>query len=200
MEFVLTRNNFCNWCWSSSYWDFFNRKAGFNTRLCLSETVSAVSFLETLRYLREAFEIPENGTSAKKVTLGDGKDCRDKICIEVETTSDNAGGQPKRGFSLQHKTFSALNYAQDFGTTVKESLKRTTSTKWATLTKSRIVPCQILSCLCRHSQPCLDLPSVQTVIEFTNWIPKIMVQFSYLRLYFGTDNVSRRLLQRIASH
>ena len=28
-----------------------------------------------------------------------------------------------RGFSLQHKTFSDLNYAQDFGTTMKESLK-----------------------------------------------------------------------------
>ena len=26
MEFVLTRNHFCNWCWSSNYWDFFNRK------------------------------------------------------------------------------------------------------------------------------------------------------------------------------
>ena len=41
----------------------------------------------------------------------------------------------------------------------------------------------------------MSLPSVQTVIEFTNWIPKIMVKFSYLRLYNGTDNVSRRLLQ-----
>ena len=66
----------------------------------------------------EAFEIRENGTPAKKVTLRDAKDCRDKICIEVETTSDNAGGQPKRDFSLQHKTFSALSYAQDFETIV----------------------------------------------------------------------------------
>ena len=140
----------------------------------------------------------ENGTSAKKVALMDAKEDFDKICIEVQTTSDNAGGQPTWGFSLQHKTFSALNYAQDFGTTVKESLKRTTSTKWVTLTKSRIVPCQILWCLCQHSQLCLDLPSVQTVIEFTNWIPKIMVQSCYLRLYFDTDNVSRRLLQWIA--
>ena len=51
-------------------------------------------------------------------------------------------GTKTRGFSLQHKTFSALNYAEDFGTTAKESLKRTTNSKWATLTKSRIVPCQ----------------------------------------------------------
>ena len=50
-------------------------------------------------------------------------------------------GTKTRGFSLQNKTFSALNYAQDFGTTVKESLKRTTNSKWATLTRSRIVPC-----------------------------------------------------------
>ena len=34
----------------------------------------------------------------------------------------------------QHKTFSALNYAQDFGNRVKESLKRTSNLKWATLT------------------------------------------------------------------
>ena len=34
----------------------------------------------------------------------------------------------------QHKTFSALNYAQDFGNRVKEPLKRTTNLKWATLT------------------------------------------------------------------
>ena len=44
----------------------------------------------------------------------------------------------------------------------------------------------------------MSLPLVQTVIEFTNWIPKIIVQFCYLRLYFGIDNVSRRLLQWIA--
>ena len=40
------------------------------------------------------------------------------------------------GFSVQHKKFSALNYAQDFGTTVEQSLKRTTSSKWATHEKS----------------------------------------------------------------
>ena len=68
-----------------------------------------------------------------------------------------------RDFSLQHKTFSALNYAQDFGTTMKESLKRTRNSKWATLTKSRIVPYQILSWLCQQSK--LSLPSVQTVIK-----------------------------------
>ena len=77
--------------------------------------------------------------------MRDAEEDVDKIYIEVKKTSDNAGGKPTCGFSLQHNTFSALNYAQDFGTTVKESLKRTTSSKWATLTKSRIVPCEILS-------------------------------------------------------
>ena len=33
------------------------------------------------------------------------------------------------GFSVQRKTFSALNYAKDFGTTVEQSLKRTTHEK-----------------------------------------------------------------------
>ena len=80
-----------------------------------------------------------------KVTLRDAKEDVDEVCIEVQKTSDNAGGKLTRDFSLQHKKFSALNYAQDFGTTVKESLKRTRNSKWATLTKSRIVPYQILS-------------------------------------------------------
>ena len=71
----------------------------------------------------------EKSTSAKKVALRAAKEDVDKICIEVQKTSDNAGGKPTRGFSLQHKTFSALNYAQDFGTTVKQSLKRNTSSK-----------------------------------------------------------------------
>ena len=75
-----------------------------------------------------------------KVTLRHAKEDVDKVCIEVQKTSDNAGGKPTRDSSLQHKTFSALNYAQDFGTTVKESLKRSRNSKWPTLTKSRIVP------------------------------------------------------------
>ena len=50
-------------------------------------------------------------------------------------TSGNPGGKPTCGFSLQYNTFSALNYIQDFGTTVKESLKRTTSSKRPTLTE-----------------------------------------------------------------
>ena len=90
------------------------------------------------------------------------------------------------GFSVQHKTFSALNYAQDFGTTVEQSLKRTTSSKWATLTKSPIVPCHVMPL---STLSTMSLPSVKTVIKFTNWIPKIMIQFCYLRLYFGIDYV-----------
>ena len=66
----------------------------------------------------------------------DGEEDVDKICIEVKKKkSDNAGGKPTCSFSLQHKTFSALNYAQDSETTIKESLKRTTNSKRATLTK-----------------------------------------------------------------
>ena len=44
----------------------------------------------------------------KKITLRDAKEDVDKIFIEVQKTSDNAGGKPTRGFSLQHKTFSVL--------------------------------------------------------------------------------------------
>ena len=45
-----------------------------------------------------------------KVTLRDAKVDADKVCIEVQKTSDNAGGKRRRDFSLQNnKTFSALN-------------------------------------------------------------------------------------------
>ena len=36
----------------------------------------------------------------KKVTLRDANEDVDKVCIEVQKTSDNAGGKPTRGFSL----------------------------------------------------------------------------------------------------
>ena len=81
---------------------------------------------------------------------------RESGCIKVQKTSDNAGGNPTGGFSLQHKTIRAFNYAQDFGTTAKESLKRTKNSNLATLTKSRIVPCQILLYLCQLSKLCLS--------------------------------------------
>ena len=41
--------------------------------------------------------------SAKKVTLRDANEDVDRIIIEVKKTSDNAGGEPTRGFSL-HST------------------------------------------------------------------------------------------------
>ena len=46
------------------------------------------------------------------------------------------------------------------------------------------------------------LPSfknLKRVCVRNNWIPKIMVQFCYLRLYLGTETISCRLLQRMAS-
>ena len=45
----------------------------------------------------------EKGTSAKKITLRDANEDVDKVCIEGQKTSDNAGGKPTRGFSL-HST------------------------------------------------------------------------------------------------
>ena len=64
------------------------------------------------------------------VTLRGERLVVDKVCIEVQKTSNNAGGKPTRGFSL-HSTQNIqcliLNYAQDFGNRVMESLKRTTN-------------------------------------------------------------------------
>ena len=40
--------------------------------------------------------------------MRDEKKDVDKICVEVQKTSDYAGGKPTRGFSLQHKTFNII--------------------------------------------------------------------------------------------
>ena len=94
---------------------------------------------------------------AKKVTLRDANEDVDKVCIRYKKppTTQVENLHAVSHFT-EHKTFGALNYAQDFGNRVMESLKRTTNSKWATLTKSRIVPCQILSCHCQHFQLCLS--------------------------------------------
>ena len=37
--------------------------------------------------------------------MRDAKEDVDKVCIDVRETSDNAGGKPTSGISLQPKTF-----------------------------------------------------------------------------------------------
>ena len=91
----------------------------------------------------------------------DAKEDVDKVCIEVQKTSDNTGGKPTRCFSLQHKTFSALNYAKDFGSTMKESLKRTTNSKGCTQEKSNCPLTNTFMPLAALST--MSLPSVQSV-------------------------------------
>ena len=44
-----------------------------------------------------------------KVTLRDAKVVSTKSVSSCKKTSDNASGKPRRDFSLQNKTFSALN-------------------------------------------------------------------------------------------
>ena len=46
--------------------------------------------------------------------MWEAKEDVDKICIEVQKPSDNAGGKPTL---VSH--FNTKHYAQDFGTTVK---------------------------------------------------------------------------------
>ena len=51
-------------------------------------------FFKTLGFLYVAFKRCEKSASAKKVALRDAKEDVDKICIEVQKTSDNASGKP----------------------------------------------------------------------------------------------------------
>ena len=77
---------------------------------------------------------------AKKVTLRDAKEDVDKVCSEVQktSTSDNAGGKLTRGFLLQHKNI----YCFELRLRLWYPSEGTTNSKWPTLKKSRIVPCQ----------------------------------------------------------
>ena len=69
------------------------------------------------------------------VTLRDVNEDVDKGCIRYKKLpTTQVENLHVASHFTQHKTFSALNYAQDFGNRVKESLKRTTNLKWATLT------------------------------------------------------------------
>ena len=69
------------------------------------------------------------------VTLRDVNEDVDKGCIRYKKLpTTQVENLHAASHFTQHKTFSALNYAQDFGNRVKESLKRTTNLKWATLT------------------------------------------------------------------
>ena len=62
---------------------------------------------------------------------------------------------------IQHKTFSALSYAQDFGNRVKESVKRTTSSTFTEMSNcpmpNAFIPLLALSTM--------SLPSVQTMTK-----------------------------------
>ena len=102
------------------------------------------------------------GTFAKKVSLRDANEDVDKVCIEVQKTSDNTGGKPTGAFSLNStQTFSALCYAQDFGNRVKGSVKRTTSSTFTEMSNfpmpNAFMPLLALSAM--------SLSSVQTMTK-----------------------------------
>ena len=86
---------------------------------------------------------------------------------------------------------------KSFRTTVKESLKRTTSSKWATLTKSRIVR------RFKYFHAFVyALNYVSLIGANGDWINQLNSKnndsvFLFRKLYFGIDNVCR-LLQWIA--
>ena len=96
------------------------------------------------------------------VTLRDVNEDVDKGCIRYKKLpTTQVENLHAASHFTQHKTFSALNYAQDFGNRVKESLKRTTNLKWATLTNcpmpNTFMPLIALSTM--------SLPLVQTMTK-----------------------------------
>ena len=127
---------------------------------------------------------------------GRGRGCRQNL-YRGKKTSENAGGKPTCGFSIQHNTFSALNYAQDFGTTVQESLKRTTRSKRVTLEiKVELSRVKYFHAFVSTLRLCPPIGANSDWIHQLN--SKNNGSVCYLRLYFGIDNISRRLLQWIA--
>ena len=150
-------------------------------------------FLKTLGYLYEAFEIREKITSAKKVASRDAREDVYKISIEVQQTSDNTDRKPTRGFSLQHKTFSALNYAKDFGIKVEQLLKKNYEFEVGyTHEKSNCrMSCQAFANTLNYVSPIgAKSDKIHWQLNSKNNGPVLL-----FKTIFGTDNVSRRLLQ-----
>ena len=83
----------------------------------------------------------------------------DKICIEVQKTSDNAGGKLTRGFSLQHTTFSALELQ------LRNRFKELRSS-WRGYTHEKSNSPVLNIFMNSSALSTRSLPSVQTVIEF----------------------------------
>ena len=95
--------------------------------------------------------------------------------------SNNAGGNPTRNFSLRHKTFSALNYAQDFGPTGKESLKRLKRIRPrirnSQATDSRKVELSLVSSFIPSSElSTMSFPSVQTVTKNDEFVKRDWIE------------------------
>ena len=62
------------------------------------------------KYIME-FVLTRNNVCKGNIEGPDAKEDVDKVCFEVQKTSDRAGGKPTRDFSLQRKKFCSLNYA-----------------------------------------------------------------------------------------
>ena len=111
-----------------------------------------VTFLKNRGCLYDTFGRPEKGTPTKKLTLMEAKENIDKVYSEVRRIVAGVKGRfnlsrETNGALLllalltthvenlhvvshfEHETFRTLNYAQDFGTIVKDSLIRITT--WA---------------------------------------------------------------------
>ena len=97
----------------------------------------------------------EKGASVKKVTLRDANEDVDKVCIRYKKLpTTQVENLHAASHFTRHKPFSALNYARDFGNRVKESLKRTTNSKWADLHFSSrlLISCEYLIILAQRGK------------------------------------------------
>ena len=107
-------------------------------------------FLKILGYLYEAFEISEIGTSAKKVTLRDAKEDVDKICIEVQKTSDKWGWKPTcvSHFNIKHLYCFELRFESEFLTVyVCGKRKREVGLVWPRCYRARTGPQKVAEVL-----------------------------------------------------
>ena len=145
MEFVLTIYHFCSWCFSSNYIE--------SNKLVFKPVFpKQFHFLKPLNIFMTLLKKPKRYFCKKGNIEARKRGCRQRSISRYKTllTTQVENLQHAISHFIQHHTFSALNYAQNCGNRMKESLKRTANSK------SRIVPCQILSCLCYHSELCLS--------------------------------------------
>ena len=144
------RNHFCNWWCSSNYISTLLRS-------CLNLSLwNSFILLKPLDIFLTLWNTRKRYVFEKGNIYRDAKEGVDKVFIEEQKSSDIAGETDLHVVShFNTKHFVLWTTPKDLEQQWRNRLNELRIRR-ATLKKNRIVPCEIVSCLCQHSQLCLS--------------------------------------------